>query len=154
MKIHTRIPYVSVPCGIMLLLMSAAAWFRGLPAEPSDYAPRVVWMLLGLYFLVTGATKLRHPYIVTDHQGITIYGRAFSNRMSQQIPWQQLRGHGGRTFTNMILLRRDGQKMKIPINGITAASMSAFLKLVETETRDANIELNGTGDPPGGSPAR
>jgi len=142
MKINTATVYVgSIICGVMLLFMTAWEWCAVPLQDTVQYAPRVVWPILGLYFLISGLIKVRHPYIISDSEHIAVHGARFSNVATQLIPWSDISAHEGRTFTSIVLRMKNGTRQKIPINGMRASSATAFLELVEKQTETANKNL-------------
>ena len=128
----------------MMLFITAWEWCAVHPEYPAQYAPRVVWPILGLYFLLSGILKARHPYIISDSEHIAVHGATFSNVATQLIPWSDISNHEGRTFTSIVLMMKNGTRQKIPLNSMRASSATAFLELVEQRTSGANQALDAT----------
>lgn len=144
MTIRSYTPLLSIPTGCWFLFGAASDIVAGRIALDASIIFTVLQATLGLYWVVSGVIKISHPYVMTDGESVRVFGHDFSNRVSLEIPWRDIVGSQGRTFTNILVKLRDGRVLKIPINGMGPASLTAFLTLIDARRGDANHGVQAT----------
>jgi hypothetical protein len=138
MNIRSYIPFVTIPLACFIFFRAGADVMAGKVDLDVNTLFMVLWLALAFFWTSSGVVKLCHPYIVADDRGITVYGHPFSNRASQEIPWNDIVALRGQTCTSVILDLRNATVLKIPINGIGRSQLTEFLALIELRIRDAN----------------
>ncbi len=134
MTFKSQIPFLTVPLALVVLgtLLVDALNTRFNPStDIGRYACLGLW---SGYWLISGLIRWNKPYVTIDERGMTVYGRPFSNQPTQAIPWGSMQGRAKRSFCDIRIVMPDGQRIKIPINGMSDKSVTTLLALIDARS--------------------
>jgi len=134
MRIKTNIPYLVTPLGVIMFSCLIIDILQGKFDSSIDLPRYIIWSIYSLYSIAFGLTQWNKPYIITNDKGIMVFGKWYSQKPSQTLPWKNIKKHLGRTLCNIKILTIDDNNIKIPISGISEASLSSLLSLIEEKT--------------------
>ncbi len=135
MKFKSYIPCLTVPIGLVMLIILVADATRGRFDSSTDIPMYAIWGIVCSLSLVSGLIRWNIPYVTIDESDLTVRGQWFSRQPSRVIEWGLIKRHVGRSFFDIKIELSDGKTIKIPINGMSGKSVGAILDYINSSQK-------------------